>query len=92
MCYIARSGGLLLFVSILTSIAQLQSMTSIKLLHCAKSSPTKVYGFGTLNLVTTVWKTSFTIFLEHLPPQLEIAGLLQSSTPSCKDSQVNLTC
>jgi hypothetical protein len=67
------------------------SMTSIKLLHCAKSSPTKVYGFGTLNLVTTVWKISFTIFLEHLPPQLEIAGLLQNSTPPCKDSQVNLT-
>jgi hypothetical protein len=134
LCYIARSGGLLLYVSILTSIAHLQSnkfeqwvlgiiltdpdsfkttttslpsvllktnltwslktsyfpiphtnftkhgspksMTSIKLLHCAKSSPTKVYGFGTLNLVTTVWKTSFTILLEHLPPQLEIAGSL----------------
>jgi hypothetical protein len=149
LCYIARSGVLLLFVSILTSIVQLQSnkfeqrgleiiltdpdsfriatsslpsvllkmnltwslktsyfpiphtnftkhgspksMTSIKLLHCAKSSLTKVYGFGTLNLVTIVWKISFTIFLEHLPPQLEIAGLLQSSTPSCKYSQVNLT-
>jgi hypothetical protein len=53
-----------------------KSMTSIKLLYCAKSSPTKVYGFGTLNLVTTVWKTSFTILLEHLPPELEIAGSL----------------
>jgi hypothetical protein len=66
-------------------------MTSIKLLHCAKSSPTKVYGFGTLSLVTTVWKTSFTIFLEHLPPQFEIAGLLQCFTPSGEDSQMNPT-
>jgi hypothetical protein len=43
-----------------------------------ESPPTKVYGFGTLDLVTMIWKTSFTILLEHLPPQLEIAGLLQS--------------
>jgi hypothetical protein len=66
-------------------------MTSIKLLHCAKSSLTKVYGFGTLNLVTIVENTSFTNLLEHLPPQLEIAGLLQSSTPSCEIFQMNLT-
>jgi hypothetical protein len=46
-----------------------------------KTSPTKDYGFG----------TSFTILLKYLPSQLEIAGLLQSSTPSCKDSQVNPT-
>jgi hypothetical protein len=47
--------------------------------------------FGTLDLVTIVENTSFTNILEHLPPQLEIAGLLQSSTPSCEDSQVNPT-
>jgi hypothetical protein len=56
-----------------------------------ESSPTEVYGFGTLNLVTIVENTLFTNLLEHLPPQLEIAGLLRSSTPSCEDSQVNLT-
>jgi hypothetical protein len=39
-----------------------------------ESSPTKVYGFGTLDLVTMIWNPSFTILLEHLPPQLEIAG------------------
>jgi hypothetical protein len=53
-----------------------KSMTSIELLHCAKSSPTKVYGFGILDLFTIVWNISFTILLEHLPLQLEIAGLL----------------
>jgi hypothetical protein len=47
--------------------------------------------FGTLDLITIVENTSFTNHLEHLPPQLEIAGLLQSSTPSCEDSQVNPT-
>jgi hypothetical protein len=47
--------------------------------------------FGTLDLVTMVENTSFTNLLEHLPPQLEIAGLLRSSTPSCEDSQVNPT-
>jgi hypothetical protein len=56
-----------------------------------ESSPTKVHGFGTLTLVTLFWNTSFTNLLEYLPSQLEIAGLLQSSTPSCEDSQVNLT-
>jgi hypothetical protein len=30
--------------------------------------------FGTLDLVTIVENTSFTNLLEHLPPQLEIAG------------------
>jgi hypothetical protein len=68
-------------------------MTFIGLLHCAlvKTSPTKDYGPVILGLVAMGWNTSFTILLEHLPSQLEIAGLLQSSTPSCKDSQVNLT-
>jgi hypothetical protein len=47
--------------------------------------------FGTLDLVTIVENTSFTNLLEQLPPQLEFAGLLQSSTPSCEDSQVNPT-
>jgi hypothetical protein len=45
--------------------------------------------FGTLDLVTIAENTSFTNLLEHLPPQLEIAGLLQSFSPSCEDSQVN---
>jgi hypothetical protein len=39
-----------------------------------QTSPTKDYGFGRLDLVTTVGNASFTILLEHLPPQLEIAG------------------
>jgi hypothetical protein len=47
--------------------------------------------FGTLDLVTIVENTLLTNLLEHLPPQLEIAGLLQGSTPSCEDSQVNPT-
>jgi hypothetical protein len=49
------------------------------------------YGFGTLDQVTIAENSSFTNLLEHLPPQLEIAGLLQSSTPSYEDSQVNPT-
>jgi hypothetical protein len=56
-----------------------------------ESSLTKDYDLSTLNLVAMGWNTSFTIPLEHLPPQLGIAGLLQSYTPSCTDSQVNLT-
>jgi hypothetical protein len=56
-----------------------------------KASPTKDYGPVILGLVAMGWNTSFTIHLDHLPPQLVIAGLLQSSTLSCKDSQVNLT-
>jgi hypothetical protein len=143
MCYIAHSGGLLLFVSILTSIAHLQSnkfeqrglesiltdsysfKTTISCLPSAllKTNLTwslqnfmyswalyfftkhgshntltsigllwlKSVVFGTLDLVTNVENTSFTNLFEHLPPQLEIAGLLQSSTPSCEDSQVNPT-
>jgi hypothetical protein len=47
--------------------------------------------FGTLDLVTIVKNTSFTNLLEHFPPRLEIAGLLQCSTPSCEDSHVNPT-
>jgi hypothetical protein len=56
-----------------------------------KASPTKDYGLVILGLVTMIWNTSFTNLLEHLPPQLEIASLLQISTPSCEDSQVNPT-
>jgi hypothetical protein len=56
-----------------------------------KASPTKVHGFGTLDQVTMIRNTTLTNLLEHLPPQLEIAGLPQSSTPSCGDSQVNPT-
>jgi hypothetical protein len=56
-----------------------------------QTSPTKGYGPVILDQVSMGWNTSFTILLEHLPPQLVIAGLLQSSTSSCEDSQVNPT-
>jgi hypothetical protein len=56
-----------------------------------KASPTKDYGPVILGLVAMGWNTSFTILLEHLPSQLEIASLLQNSTPLCDDSQVNRT-
>jgi hypothetical protein len=39
-----------------------------------KASPTKDYGHVILGLVAMGWNTSFTILLEHLPSQLEIAG------------------
>jgi hypothetical protein len=39
-----------------------------------------------------VWNTSLTLLLvEHLPSQQGIAGFIEGSTPSCKDSQVNQT-
>jgi hypothetical protein len=41
-----------------------------------QTSPTKDYGHVILGLVAMGWNTSFTILLEQLPPQLEIAGLL----------------
>jgi hypothetical protein len=47
--------------------------------------------FDTLDLIAMGWNTLFNNLLKQLPPQLEIAGLLQSSTPSYADSQVNLT-
>jgi hypothetical protein len=51
-----------------------------------QTSLTKDYGLVIHGLVAMGLNTSFTILLEHLPSQLEIAGLLQSSTPSCDDS------
>jgi hypothetical protein len=56
-----------------------------------QTSLTKDYGPIILGLVAMGWNTSFTILLEQPPPQLEIAGLLRCSTPSCEDSQVNPT-
>jgi hypothetical protein len=56
-----------------------------------QTSLTKDYGPVILDLVAMGWNTSFTNLLEQLPPQPQIAGSLESSTPSCKHSQVNLT-
>jgi hypothetical protein len=38
-----------------------------------------------------VWSSSFALLLELLPSQQGIAGFIEGSTPSCKDSQVNPT-
>jgi hypothetical protein len=56
-----------------------------------QSTPIKDYCSTILDLGAMVWNTSFTNLLELLPPQQGIDGLLWSSTPSCEDSQVNLT-